>query len=223
MEKTIIQQPTRKEDNKALLVRTLITFVVAVVFVVLLEFALYKFILPQIKETSTFAFGGSNYPEVFVVDKGETNFLYFKSENGAWGLVKNVNDSAIQGYKGSYTFSNNGHLFNEGAPSAFDLTINWVHYVVWGLMLGALVGYYVYWYIKIKKYYEVHPETQLEINTADAEKETAESASTETVNKFEQIDQEAMKKAKSSQTKKVTITKPATKKTTAKPKTTTKK
>lgn len=152
MEEKISIVPSKTEDHRSLIFRVLIAFLCVVVFIGIVEFALYKYIVPKVTQVNDITVTATEI-EVFVEKNPGANKIYYKTEKGRWVVYVKAPDNLITEIKRNYERDDKMYNYHERLPNAFELTINWVHYVVFGLITAGFIGYYIYWYFAIEKFY----------------------------------------------------------------------
>ena len=130
--------------------KALATFLAAFLAVILMEGMIYGIRLNSLKEKSETLSTNSVTSIIYIVEKGDDDYylVAYDTEQDIW-----------QAYEPSYSLEdalNNykNYTVIRRAPTAFELTITPVHYVVIAIFMAGVAGFFAYRFISLTKEYK---------------------------------------------------------------------
>lgn len=137
----------KKRDTLELVLKTIAVFIVTIMAILLMEAMIHGIYIKKIKDNVS----GTTIPSQQTIyceeiEDGQYQIYVHDPENETWHLLTGTRSKQwveTAGFKEVH--------FRQ--PNAFDVSITWVHYVVIGLVLVAVLAFYGYrFYILYKDY-----------------------------------------------------------------------
>lgn len=137
----------RSRDTLEMLLKTIMAVLIAIILIFFMEAMIHSIYIKKIKENTN----GQTIPSQQIayceeIDTNKYRVYIHDTENSTWHIL-------VGSFSKEYVEARGFKEVNFRQPNAFDVSITWTHYVVMGVFIVAVIGFYGYRFYKLDKDY----------------------------------------------------------------------
>lgn len=137
----------RSRDTLEMVLKTIMAVLIAIILIFFMEAMIHSIYIKKIKENTN----GPTIPAQQIayceeIDTNKYRVYVHDIENSTWHTL-------VGGSSKEYVESRGFKEVYFRQPNAFDVSITWVHYIVMGVFVVAVLGFYGYRFYKLDKDY----------------------------------------------------------------------
>ena len=143
----------KKREFIEMTLKTVIAIFAAFMVIILMEGMIYGIMLNAYASKSTSGQTHSEYTVVYCIETGDDKYLVLNHDTSKIGQEGEWTAYPAR-YSREYCESLNAKEKVFRAPTAFEFTINGIHYVVMAVFIAAVAGFFTYKFVMLSKSYK---------------------------------------------------------------------